>query len=33
MTGTVLYCRLDLGLAVYDRDCTVLQVRFSSYGI
>jgi len=27
---TGLYYRLDLGLAVCDRDCTVLQVRFKS---
>jgi hypothetical protein len=30
---TGLYYRLDLGLTVYDSDCTLLQVRFCSYGL
>jgi hypothetical protein len=29
---TGLYYRFGLGFAVYDRDCTVLQVRFRSCG-
>jgi hypothetical protein len=30
---TGLYYRLDLGVAFYDRDWTVLQVRFRSCGL
>jgi hypothetical protein len=30
---TGLYYRLDLGFTFYEIDCTVLQVRFRSYGI
>ena len=30
---TGLYYRLELVLAVYDRDCTVLQVRIGSCGL